>query len=315
MNLQQMQYIVAVDTYRHFVTAAEKCHVTQASLSMMIKKLEEELNVKIFDRSRYPAVPTPIGQKIIEQARIVVREAERIKEIVEEEAAQTGGELRLGIIPTLAPYLIPLFLQKFLQNYPKVKLQISELTTNEIMERVKRNQLDAGILAVPLNDDNLVEVPLFDEEFVVYCSKKDDKLKKKYLLPDDLDINRLWLLDEGHCMRNQVVNLCALKRSERSVHQFDLSAASIETLKKVVDMNEGITVLPYLAMHEMQPKQKKNIRFFKEPAPARKVGLVSFRYFVKEKLLQALKDEILKSIPPEMRTDKKKQILEIGLRQ
>lgn len=314
MNLQQMQYIVAVDTYRHFVTAAQKCHVTQASLSTMIKKLEEELNVKIFDRSKYPAVPTSIGRKIIEQARIVVREAERIKEIVQEEAAQTSGELRLGIIPTLAPYLIPLFLPKFLQNHPKIKLQISELTTHEIVERIKRDQLDAGILAVPLNDENLVEAPLFDEEFVVYCSKNDDKLKKKYLVPDDLDISRLWLLDEGHCMRNQVVNLCALKRSERSIHQFDLSAASIETLKKVVDMNEGITVLPYLAIHELPPQQKKNIRLFKEPAPARKIGLVSFRYFVKEKLLQALIEEILTGTPPEMHSDKERQILKVDLK-
>lgn len=311
MNLQQMHYIVAVDTYRHFVKAAQSCHVTQASLSMMVQKLEEELGVKIFDRSRHPVAPTPIGQKIIEQARIVVREAAKLKEIVEDETLPISGTLRVGIIPTLAPYLIPLFLQKFLSKYPKVKLQINELTTQEIVERIKLTQLDAGILAVPLNDPNLVEETLFEEEFVVYCSKLDTQLQKKYLLPDELDISRLWLLDEGHCMRNQVINLCALKLSERSIHQFDLSAASIETLKKVVDMYEGITVLPYLAMHDLTPPQKNNIRFFKEPAPARKIGLVSFRYFVKEKMLNALRDEIQGCIPTEMHSHKKKQILEI----
>ncbi len=314
MNLQQLEYIVAVDRHRHFVTAAEHCFVTQATLSMMIKKLEEELNVKIFDRSKQPVVPTVIGERIIAQTKVALREVGRIREIAEVEIAQAGGELKIGIIPTLAPYILPLFLKKFLDKHPKVKLQVSELTTNEIVERIKQNELDAGILAIPLNDPDLVEQPLFNEEFVIYTSPASAALQEKCIPSHALDTERLWLLDEGHCMRNQVINLCELKLNERKTHQFDLSAASIETLKKVVDMHEGITVLPYLALNDLSPRQKQNVRFFEPPVPVRKIGLVSFRYFVKEKMLEALKSAILEAVPSKMLSDKNKKLVEVNRR-
>ena len=311
MNLQQLDYIIAVDRYRHFVTAAEKSFVTQATLSMMIKKLEEELGVRIFDRSKQPVVPTLAGAKIIAQAKIVIKEASRIRELVTEESALLSGELKIGIIPTLAPYILPLFLKKFLSKYPEIKLQISELTTDEIIHRIKLSQLDAGILAVPLAEPDLVEIPLFNEEFVIYSSQKACGLKKKHLLPAELDINTLWLIEEGHCLRNQVINLCDLKLSERRIHKFDLSASSIETLKKVVDLNEGVTVLPYLALNDLTKEQLKNVRYFKPPVPVRKIGLVSFRYFVKEKLLDALREEILNSVPEDMLSERNKTVVRI----
>jgi len=311
MNLQQLEYIIAVDRYRHFVTAAEKCFVTQATLSMMIKKLEEELGARIFDRTKQPVVPTLIGEKIIAQAKIIIKEASRIREIVSEESGLMSGELRIGIIPTLAPYILPLFLKNFLSKYPDIKLQISELTTDEIIHRIKLNLLDAGILAIPLAESDLVEVPLFNEEFVIYSSQKAAGLKRKQLLPTDLDINSLWLIEEGHCLRNQVINLCDLKLSERKIHRFDLSASSIETLKKVVELNEGVTVLPYLSLNDLSKEQMNNVRYFKPPAPVRKIGLVSFRYFVKEKLLDALKAEILNSVPADMLSERNKTVVKI----
>ena len=310
MNLQQLEYIIAVDRYRHFVTAADHCFVTQATLSMMIKKLEDELNVKIFDRTKHPVMPTIIGEKIIEQAKIVIKETARFKEMVNEESNRIKGELRIGIIPTLAPYLLPLFLRKFLTKYPDIKIQISEFTTLAIIEKIKLNQLDAGILAIPLYEPDLIEMPLFHEEFVIYSSHKAGRFKKKYLLPEELNADQLWLLEEGHCLRNQVINLCELKVNERNIHQFDLSASSIATLKKVVDMNEGITVLPYLSLSDLSKKQMKNVRYFKPPVPIRKIGLVSFRYFIKEKMLEALKTEILKSLPAEMLSDNNKMLVE-----
>ncbi len=311
MNLQQLEYIIAVDRYRHFVTAAEKCYVTQATLSMMIKKLEEELGARIFDRSKQPVIPTLIGEKIIAQAKIVIKEASRIKELVSEESGLMSGELRIGIIPTLAPYILPLFLKKFLSKYPDIKLQISELTTDEIIHRIKLNLLDAGILAIPLAESDLVEVPLFNEEFVIYSSQKAAGLKRKYMLPAELDVNSLWLIDEGHCLRNQVINLCELKLNERKIHKFDLSASSIETLKKVVELSEGVTVLPYLSLNDLSNEQMNKIRYFKPPAPVRKIGLVSFRYFVKEKLLDALKSEILNSVPANMLSERNKTVVKI----
>ncbi len=309
MNLQQLEYIIAVDRFRHFVTAAQHCHVTQATLSMMIKKLEEELQIRIFDRSKQPVVPTEIGLKIIAQAKVVLRETEGILDIVQNETTSVQGELRIGIIPTLAPYLLPLFLDRFLRKYPDIKLQISELTTDVIIERIKHNQLDAGLLAIPVNQADLVEIPLFHEEFVVYSSQKSLHPKKKYLLPSDLRVDKLWLLEEGHCLRNQVVNLCELKVHERNLHQFDLTASSIETLKKIVDLNEGITVLPKLCLKDLNKKQLNHVRYFKAPVPVRKIGMVSFRYFVKEKMLEALKEEILSCLPDEMKQMENKVVI------
>lgn len=311
MNLNQLEYIIAVDTYRHFVKAAEKCHITQATLSMMIKKLEEELDLVIFDRSKKPVVPTQLGKKIIAQAKIIVQESQKLKEIVSAEHESLSGELHIGIIPTLAPYLLPLFLNSFLKKHPLIKLNISELSTDEIIHKLKQNDLDAGILATPLNDSSLKEELLFYEEFIVYASSKEKLLKKKYLLAQDIDVNRLWLLQEGHCLRSQIINLCELKKKDNTIQQFNFASGSIETLKRIVETNKGITILPKLALRDMTTKQKHNTRNFKIPAPVREIGLVTYRYFVKEKLIEAIKKEISLSIPVEMQSSLKKEIIPI----
>jgi LysR family hydrogen peroxide-inducible transcriptional activator len=308
MNTQQLEYIISVDNCRHFVKASEKCFVTQATLSMMIKKLEEELNVKIFDRSRQPVVPTEIGNKIIAQAKIILQESNRLKEIVQEEQGELKGELRIGIIPTLAPYLLPLFMNSFMKKYPLVRLKISELTTVDIIDKLEHHDLDAGLLSTPLNQASLTEQPLFYEEFVVYATAKEKLLKKKYLLAKDIDVNRLCLLEEGHCLRSQVFNFCELK-DDQELNQLDFATGSIETLKKIVDANEGITILPFLALKDMTRKQINNVRHFKSPAPVREIGLVTYRYFVKEKLIKSLKEEILNNIPVEMKTAVKKEVI------
>jgi len=311
MNLQQLEYIVAVDVHRHFVTAAEKCFVTQATLSMMIKKLEDELEVKIFDRSKQPVVPTEIGKLIIAQAKKALQDTARIKEIVNEERGLVRGELKVGIIPTLAPYIIPMFINSFLKKYPDVKLQISELTTEAITEKLEQYSLDVGIMATPLNNAALIEQPLFYEQFVVYASAQEKLLKKKYLLAQDIDINRLWLLEEGHCLRSQVMNLCELKHREKELHQLDFESGSIETLKKIVDLNQGITILPELALNDLHASQRDRVRQFKSPAPVREISIVTFRHFVKEKLIDALKQEILDNIPADMKSTKNKEMVMI----
>ena len=311
MNLQQLEYIVAVDTHRHFVKAAEQCFITQATLSMMIKKLEDELGVKIFDRSKVPVVPTDVGVEIIAQARVTLREAQRLQEVVAGQKKQLGGQLSVGIIPTLAPYLLPLFLQQFLQHYPQVKLRIIEMNTAEMIKALEAQQLDAGILATPLHRPALTEHVLFYEQFVVYASPGNTLMKKKYVLASDIDINQLWLLEEGHCLRTQALNLCELKKRETELHNLQYEAGSIETLKKMVAINKGITIIPELAMNDLNDAEHEQVRFFKPPAPVREISVVTYRHFIKERLIDALKKEILNSIPAGMQNAKKKVVTEL----
>lgn len=300
MNLQQMEYIVAVDTHRHFVTAAEKCFVTQATLSMMIKKMEEELGVKIFDRSKQPVEPTDIGKKLIIQARIILQESKRMGEIVKQELSEFKGELKIGIIPTLAPYLIPLFISSFLKKYPLIQLKIYELITPDIIKKLEHQELDLGLLALPLNNPSLKEERLFHEDFVLYTSLNERIIKSKYIVPKDIDVSKLWLLTEGHCLRSQVINLCGLRNREKQLHQLDFETGSIETLKKLVDMNNGITILPQLALKDMNSAQLKRIKYFQKPSPGREIGIATYRFFLKENLINVLKKEILNALPKQM---------------
>jgi LysR family transcriptional regulator, hydrogen peroxide-inducible genes activator len=312
MNFQQLEYIVAVDTYRHFATAAEKCFVTQPTLSMMIHKLEEELGAKIFDRSRQPVVTTELGKPIVEQARIILKETAYLKEMVRERQGTVAGELRVGIIPTLAPYLLPLFIKSFLKKYPLVRLVITEMRTETIVEQLKSGALDAGILVTPLEDKQLTELPLFYEEFVVYSAKNEAILDKKYVLAEEIDVKRLWLMEEGHCMRSQILNLCELRKQITDHDNFHYEAGSIETLIKMVEANAGVTILPELAVGDLSGRQQKNIRFFKEPAPVREVSLTIHRHYVRRKLVDTLKDEILRYIPQGMKDRKKREIVQLS---
>ena len=311
MNFQQLEYILAVDTQRHFAIAADKCFVSQPTLSMMIQKLEDELGVKIFDRSKQPVVPTEVGAHLIEQARTILYEAKKLREIADLEQSEIKGELRLAIIPTLAPYLMPLFIRSFSEKYPSVKLLISELTTEQIVRRLKQDQLDVAIMATPTSENSLLEDPLFFEEFVVYAAQEETILSKRYVLPDDIDVNRLVLLEEGHCLRSQILNLCALKESAGFVNNIFYEAGSIETLKRMVEANSGITILPELALKNLDEDQMRFVRFFKSPAPVREVSLVTRRAFVKKRMIEALKQEILTNLPTDLRRTTSNKVMSI----
>jgi LysR family hydrogen peroxide-inducible transcriptional activator len=307
MTLVQLEYAVAVDTYRSFVLAAEKCFVTQPTLSMQIQKLEELLGVKLFDRSRQPVIPTEIGVEVIEQARKLLNESYKIKEVINERKGEVAGELRIGVIPTIAPYLLPRVIGGFMEKYPKVKLSISEFNTEHIIQQLKIGLLDCGILATPLGEPNLIERPVFYENFVSYVSKNSPLFKKKAITTADLDIDELWLLNEGHCLRNQVLNICKHKKSND--HQLDYNTGSIETLIKMVDLNSGITILPELSMQDFSVKQLDKVRYFKSPEPSREVSIVTNKNFIKRKIIDALEEEILNSIPKRIKTKKKKEII------
>jgi len=296
MTLQQCEYIVAVDIHRHFAKAASACHVTQPTLSMMIQKLEEEMEVIIFDRSKHPVIPTDIGKKIIEKARDMIIIRQEIKEIVQEDQGLLNGQLNIGILPTIAPYLLPLFLNPFLKAHPKIRLKISENTTEVILEKLKKGTLDAGLLVTPVKESNINEIPLFYEPFVVFSSHS---YPKEYLLPEDIDPHELWLLEEGHCFRSQIINLCELQKKLDMPIEYE--SGSLETLKHLVESNQGVTILPELATWQLTEKQKEHILQFQAPVPVREVSLVTHRNFYKRRFINALKLEIQKVVPAQMK--------------
>lgn len=297
MNLQQLEYIVAVDQHRHFARAADSCYVTQATLSMMIRKLEDELDAVIFDRSRQPVVPTDAGRRIIEQARIVLKEAALLRQITTEASGELSGLLRIGIIPTLAPYLLPYFLSSFLKKYSGVQVRINELNTAQITEQLAQDKLDVGILATPLPNEGLKTDPLFYERFFVFTSKEEKVLRKKYVAPEDLDTARIWLLQEGHCLRSQMLSLCHLKR-DAALHNLEYEAGSIESLLQIVEINKGLTIVPELATVSFGEEKKKQLKAFRAPVPVREISLVTYRHFIKNRLLAALKAEIIEGVMP-----------------
>ncbi|MGV8877896.1 MAG: LysR substrate-binding domain-containing protein [Sphingobacteriaceae bacterium] len=311
MTLVQLEYIVAIDTYRSFVSAAEKCFVTQPTLSMQVQKLESTLGVRLFDRSKQPVVPTEIGIEIIAQARSVLSESAKIKEIISDREKELSGELKIGIIPTIAPYLLPKILTHFIEKYPQVKLIVWEQPTDQIVQQIKLGMIDCGILSTPLNEPGLLEIPVFYENFVAYASKNSKLHKKRNITPEDIDMEEIWVLNEGHCMREQVLNICHRRKATKGFLHFEYNTGSVETLKRMVEQNNGATILPELAISDLNEKQLEKVRYFKSPEPAREVSLVIPKNFLKRRMIEAIKTEILTFVPKRMRSRKKKDIMEI----
>lgn len=313
MTFVQLEYIVALDTYRHFAHAANHCYVTQPTLSMQIQKLEESLGVVLFDRAKQPIMPTDIGSEIIAQARKILGERDMVEHIIQQKKGVLAGEVKVGIIPTLAPYLLPLFLHQFVLNYPHVKLHINELTTENIVKQLRDGRLDIGILVTPLEETDLQEWPLFYEEMVAYVSAINKAYKKSYVLASDIDPHKLWLLEEGHCFRAQIMNLCELRKGSKEGINFEYEAGSVETLRRMVDVSDGITILPELATLEMPETQLDHLRYFKHPAPVREVSLLTHRTYLKTKIVEVLKQQILACIPPKILKNKKRLVVPIDI--
>ena len=300
ITLTQLEYIVAIDEYRHFATAAEKWFVTQPTLSMQIKKLEDELGVIIFDRSRQPVVPTDLGAKLIEQARMTLSATQRIKEIIQEEQQEVEGTLKIGIIPTLAPYLLPVFIGPYIRKYPAVKVEVEELVSEEIIRRLKRDILDVGLFVTPYHDEKIVERPVFYEEMLVYAHPDCELLKKKEVGHEDIVTSDIWMLGNGHCFRNQVVNLCEMSASQHKNLPFEFESNSLETLMRIVDVEGGFTLIPELALQYMSPEKKKQVRSIANTKPLREVSVIYSRHFTKQRLITLLCDEIKSVVPAHM---------------
>lgn len=311
MTLTQLNYITAVDTYRHFAKAAEHCFVSQPTLSMQIQKLEDELAVMLFDRSKQPIVPTDIGTKIIEQARIALRESSRIDDVIASYSNKISGEFRIGIIPTVAPYLIPLFVQSFIKRYPDIELIIDEVQTDVITDRVSKDLLDIGILATPLASQGIIENPVYYESFLAYLPKGHPLLDKSLLNPKDLPAEELMLLDEGNCFREQTIQLCSQFGNENSVDKkMVFEGGNLETLKRLVDKGFGLTVLPHLMVNDFKTDEEKNrCRPFTTPTPKREISIVYGRSVLKNHIIKAFTHELKAHIPKDMQGKEKAQIL------
>lgn len=300
VTLTQLEYIVAVDTYRHFGKAAEHCFITQPTLSMQIKKLEEDLEIIIFDRSRQPLIPTDVGTRIIEQSRIVLKQSEEITNIVKDHKNQVSGMLRIGIIPTLAPYLLPVFIGNYKKKYPNIFIKVVEATTENIMELLNKDLIDVGLLVTPLKEEKIIEKPVFYEEMLIYANSGHKLHSKKKITLQDIATPEIWLLSDGHCFRDQVINLCSFLGTTDSQLPFHFEAGSLETLMNIIDKEGGLTLIPELAKSTMEAERKRNVLSFSNLKPLREVSLVYSRHFAKHKLINLLWREIKDSIPKDL---------------
>ena len=291
MTITQLKYVLAVAEYKNFTTAAGKCFVTQPTLSMQIQKVEDELDIILFDRSKKPIQLTDIGQKIVNQAKNIVIEADRIDDIVQQQKGFIGGEFRLGIIPTVMPTLLPMFLNNFIKKYPKVKLIIEELNTDEIIKKLHNGHLDAAIAATPLLDEKIKEIVLYFEPFVAYIPENNSLFEKKTITIDDLNLDEILLLQDGHCFRDSILNLCKHTKNDEN-NSFRLESGSFETLIKLADEGLGTTLLPYLHTLNLSEKDQKKLKQFSEPKPAREVSLIYPKSELKIQIIDALRTTI-----------------------
>ncbi len=291
MTITQLKYVLAVAEYQNFTLASEKCFVTQPTLSMQIQKLEDELNIIIFNRKKKPIELTPVGHKIIDQAKVILDESNRINDIVDQQKGYIGGEFKLGIIPTITPTLLPLFLNTFIKKYPKVNLKIEELNTNEILKKLKNGHLDAAIASTPLENENIKERVLYYEPFVGFMSESHRLSKKERITVDDLNIDDILLLEDGHCFKDSVINICRSFETT-TTDSFKLESGSFSTLLKLSKEGMGMTLLPYLHTLDLKEEDKKYLKEFENPAPAREVALVYHKSQLKMQLVDALKNTI-----------------------
>lgn len=291
MTITQLQYVLAVAEHQNFTLAAEKSFVTQPTLSMQIQKLEDELDILIFDRTKKPIQLTDVGKKIVEQAKNIVNESGRIKDIVDQQKGFVGGEFKLGIIPTIMPTLLPMFLTNFIKKHPKVNLKIEELNTQAIIQKIKEGHLDAAIAATPLLNENIKERVLYYEPFVAYIPESHRLSNSKKINASDLNIDDILLLEDGHCFRDGVINLCKTAKGYEDDY-FQLESGSFETMVKLSNEGLGMTLLPYLHTLDIKEKEKNCLRFFNDPNPAREVSLIYHKNELKIHIIDALQDVI-----------------------
>ncbi len=302
MTIQQLEYIVALNKFKHFVKAAEYCGVSQPTLSMMIRKLESELEISIFDRSQHPIQPTKVGQRVIEQAERTLLEMKKVQEIVNDDIDALSGNLSIGVIPTLASYIVPNLIKTFKTDYPEIHLAISEMTTENLIDTLNKGELDMFIAATPLEQENFYEIPLYYEKFLAYFSNSQSHIYKN-LSASNMPNENLWILEEGHCFRDQVFNFCTESLSYNQIFE----SGSIDTLIRIVDTNDGYSVIPELHLPYLSEEQRKNVQDINDPPAIREISIVIRQDFIREKMLNAVANSIKTIIPEHMLDERLKK--------
>ena len=307
MTITQLQYLIAVDNHRHFARAAEACFVTQPTLSMQIQKLEEELGVLLFDRSKHPVRPTAVGEKVIDQARTVVHETGKIHQLLQSGKNQLEGPFKLGVIPTIASSLIPRFVSRFHKKFPKIQLQVQELQTEKILEKLRLDELDAGILATPLGEKGIIERPMYYEPFMAYIPDTHRLGKEAFITNSELDINDILLLNEGHCFRNSVINICH-QIPKKDKLPIELESGNFETLIKLSKKGFGMTLIPYLHALDIPEVEQKFVKPIADPKPTREVSIIHTRAELKINVIEELHKIIISTIPEKLLSEKQEVV-------
>lgn len=296
MTLQQMEYIVAVDKYRHFAKAAESCGISQSTLSSLVQKLEIELDVIIFDRNSHPVKPTAVGEEIISRAKLLLFNAAQVKELVATRKGESVGKVSLGITSTVAPYLLPKMLKYLSANHPDIELHVEEARVSTLVSQLERGELDIALLATPLNNGDLLEIPVYQERLMAYVSPDEPIYNDPDLQTGRLPVESVWVLREGYCPNRGVFPFCNYRAERQAVYE----AGSVETLIKIVDENGGYAIIPELHVPLLRKCQQANVRVLTNPEPSREIAFVVHRNFVRERLLNILADAIRMVIPPAM---------------
>ena len=289
MTITQLKYTLAVAEYGNFTTASEKCFVTQPTLSMQVQKLEEELGVTIFNRSTKPLQVTDVGEKVLIQAKKIVEESSRMNDVISEQKGIIGGTLKVGIIPTVSSTLLPLFLNIFIKKHKNVELKIEEYNTDTLSKKLEDNTIDCAIAATPLNNSKIIERPIYYEPFVAYVPEHHFLSGNKSLELDDLSNSDLLILKDGHCFRNQVLNLCSIDDINK---QYELKSGSFETLINLSNNGPWMTIIPYLHSNNLSSNNIQNIIPFVDPTPAREISMIYSKSQLKLPVINALMDTI-----------------------
>ncbi len=306
MNIQQLEYLIAVDKYKHFGKAAQACFITQPTLSAMIQKFEDELDVKIFDRTTHPIRTTDVGVEIIKEAKRVIDSVNELKNKASLLNNVLAGSLNLGIIPTVSTFILPSEIFDFLSKNPKIQLNVKEITTENIIRSLKAGELDAGIIATPYDAaDEFYQDFLFNEELMLYSSQlgEDDK-QESYIVPEEIDPNKVWLLEEGNCLRKQFENICHLKENNLKPQNLEFQASNVNTLVQMVDRIGGITIVPELALNQFSSTQQAKVLRFRKPFPYREISLIYYKPTYKQKILDEMSTFIRKSLAKKLNFNK-----------